>query len=312
MPNSNGFIRTVLGDVDPRTLGPTYGHEHLLFRPLGDWARGEEDLVLDDQDRAARELELFRDAGGGTVVEVTTPELGRDPAGLRSLASRTGIQIVASTGHVCEEYWRGGPDPSKVPHDELAGAFTRDLIEGMDGTEVQAGVIKVGSSLGGVTDAEHRVIRAAVAAHQETGAPITTHTTAGTAPEEQLRALVEAGADPSRVCIGHLDRRLHWEVHVALAREGVFLGYDCLGKQQYEPDEKRIRFIARLVEEGHGEQIILSGDMARRSYLRSWGGRPGYGFILNEFVPRLRDARLAPQEIGRLLVDNPARFLTWR
>jgi predicted metal-dependent phosphotriesterase family hydrolase len=312
MRGANGFIRTVLGDVDPRTLGPTYGHEHLLFGPVGDWARGEEDLLLDDEDRAARELELFRDAGGNTIVEVTTPELGRDPAGLRRLASRTGVQIVAATGRVCEEYWPGGADPWSVPEDELAKAFTRDLIEGMDRTEVLAGVIKVGSSLGRVTKAEHRVIRAAVAAHQETGAPITTHTTAGTAAKEQLRALVEAGADPSRVCIGHLDRRLDWEDHLALAREGVFLGYDCLGKEQYEPDEKRIRFIVRLVEEGHGEQIVLAGDMARRSYFRSWGGRPGYGFILSEFVPRLRDAGLAPEEIQSLLVDNPARFLTWR
>jgi predicted metal-dependent phosphotriesterase family hydrolase len=79
----------------------------------------------------------------------------------------------------------------------------RDLTEGMDGTAGWAGVIKVGSSLDRVTSAEHRVIRAAAVAQRETGAPITTPTTAGTAAMEQVRALEAAGealvfANPAR------------------------------------------------------------------------------------------------------------------
>jgi 5-phospho-D-xylono-1,4-lactonase len=122
----------------------------------------------------------------------------------------------------------------------------------MDGTDVRAGVIKVSSSLDRVTDPEARVIRAAAAAQRETGAPITTHTTAGTAAMAQVRALERAGADLSHVCVGHLDRRLVWEDHLELARTGVFLGYDCVGKEQHQPDAERVRFILRLVEAGHG------------------------------------------------------------
>jgi hypothetical protein len=67
---------------------------------------------------------------------------------------------------------------------------------------------------------------------------------------------------------------------LALARTGVFLGYDCVGKEQYQPDAERVRFIVRLAEAGHARQVLLAGDMARRRYLRAWGGGPGYPFIV--------------------------------
>mgnify|MGYP003286877033 FL=1 len=129
---------------------------------------------------------------------------------------------------------------------------------------------------------------------------------------EQVRALERAGADLSHVCVGHLDRRLVWEDHLALARTGVFLGYDCIGKEQYQPDADRVRFILRLVEAGHSRQVLLAGDMARRRYLGAWGGGPGYGFILGQFLGRLRAAGLADADADALVVANPASFLAWR
>ena len=305
------FVRTVAGDVQPSQLGVTYAHEHVLARPAGDWARGDADLAIDDPDRAAEELELFRSVGGRTIVDVTTTELGRDAEGLHKLTVRTGVNIVASTGHVCEEYWKGALSLSEADEEDLADRFASELTGGIADTQVRAGVIKVGSSLGGPTDTERRLIRAAAAAHRVTGAPITTHTTAGTGAIEQVRALEEAGADLPRVCVGHLDRRLVWGEHLAVARTGVFLGYDCIGKEQYQPDAERVRFIVRLVEEGFGGRILLAGDMARRRYLRAWGGGPGYPYIARDFAERLREAGLEDSAVRRLLVDNPAAFLAW-
>jgi predicted metal-dependent phosphotriesterase family hydrolase len=305
------FVRTVRGDVPPEVLGATYCHEHLRTRPTGEWTGGDPDLVLDDERRALAELGLFRDAGGGTIVEVSTEELGRDPDGLRRLAERSGAHIVAATGHICETYWRGVVDVGARTEDELSGGFVRDLVEGINGTIVRAGVIKVGSSEGGPTRTERRVMRAAVAAHRSTGAPITTHTTAGTAPLQQLDVLEAAGVASDRVCVGHLDRRLDWDEHAEVARRGAFLGYDCIAKEQYQPDAERVRFILGLVELGYGGRILLAGDMARRSYLRSWGGGPGYPFILGSFLPGLVSAGLSEDAARALVVENPARFLVW-
>jgi 5-phospho-D-xylono-1,4-lactonase len=298
----SGFVRTVLGDVEPRALGPTYCHEHLITRPA---ARFGEDLRLDDEDRAADELGRFSAAGGGAIVEVTTPEFGRDVAALGRLAERTGIRIVASTGHVSEEYWRDVLDLDGRSEDQLAAEYVSDLSG-------RAGIVKAGTSLGGPTETEEKLLRAAARAQSETGAPITTHTTAGTGALAQTDVLAAAGADLTHICIGHVDRLLDADLHLELARRGVFLGYDCISKEHYAPDADRVRLIRRLVEEGHGSQVLLSGDLARRSYLEAWGGSPGYRYVLEEFVPRLRAAGLDEDVLKALLVDNPSRFLAWR
>jgi predicted metal-dependent phosphotriesterase family hydrolase len=304
------FARTVLGDVTPAKLGRTLCHEHLLTAPGGRFAE-DKDLLLDDPARSATALETFRSAGGGTLVEVTTPEFGRSSSGLRALSLRTGVHLVATTGHVSEDYWRGVIDLDAASERSIAEEMLSDLTESMDEGEVRAGVIKVGSSLDRITTTEAKVMRAAAAAQAETGAPITTHTSAGTAAMDQIRVLEKAGVDPARVCIGHLDRRLVWREHLEVARAGAFLGYDCISKEHYEPDTGRARFIARLLAAGHGEQICLSGDLARRSYLDAWGGGPGYRYILEDFVSLLGAAGLDPGAVDLLLIDNPARLLTW-
>ncbi len=103
----SGFVRTVTGDVSPAELGRTYCHEHLLTRPVDRLIDDDSDLLLDDEDKAAEELERFRAAGGGALVECTPVELGRDPDGMRRLSQRTGVSIVATTGHITPHYWRG-------------------------------------------------------------------------------------------------------------------------------------------------------------------------------------------------------------
>jgi phosphotriesterase-related protein len=305
----SGWVRTVLGDVEPSALGPTYCHEHLITRPA---ARLGDDLRLDDEDRTAAELERFRAAGGSAIVDATTPEFGRDPSALRRLAERTGVHVVASTGHVSEEYWRGVIDLESRSEDELVAEYVSELTHGIEDESIRAGVVKAGTSSDGPTVTEEKLLRAAATAQRETGAPITTHTTAGTGALEQIEVLAAAGADLTHVCIGHIDRRLDWNLHLELGRRGVFLGYDCISKEQYAPDEERARFIVRLDEEGHARQLCLSGDLARRSYLEAWGGAPGYRYILERFLPQLRDAGLDDDVVRALVVDNPARFLRWR
>lgn len=304
-----GFVRTVLGDVRPGQLGPTYCHEHLTTRPL---ARFGDDLRLDDEDLAAEELDSFRSAGGGAIVDATTHEFGRDAECLRRLATRTGVDVVGTTGHVSEEYRRGVLELESRSEDELVAEYVSDLTDGIDGGPTRAGVVKAGTSRGGPTVTEEKLLRAAAATQRETGAPITTHTTAGTGALAQTDVLVGAGADLTHVCIGHVDRLLDWDLHLELARRGVFLGYDCISKEQYAPDAERVRFIARLVEEGHGSQICLSGDVARRSYLEAWGGTPGYRYILESFLPQLRASGLEDESVCALVVDNAGRFLAWR
>src|SRR5204862_1524024 len=80
-------VNTVLGPVSPDDLGVTLTHEH-IFIDLRFDGTGV-DGVLDDVDLAIDELRRFKDAGGGTVVDVTNKYLGRNGAGLMRVARAT-------------------------------------------------------------------------------------------------------------------------------------------------------------------------------------------------------------------------------
>ena len=172
-----------------------------------------------------------------------------------------------------------------------------------------AGLVKASSTLDEISPVAEKVFRAAAAAHLRTGAPVSTHTEAGTMALEQVRLLESLGVDPRRVVIGHMDRKLDLSHHLEVASTGVFLGYDQISKVQYYLDRERAEAIAHLVDAGHGSQILLGGDLARRSYWPAWGHAegPGFAYILKGFVPRLREIGVSDAAVDDLLTNNPAR-----
>lgn len=307
---SGRAVTTVLGPVEATELGRVQCHEHILTRPGEAFTGGDPDLVLDDREAAAREVAAFAAAGGSTLVDVTCAEFGRDPAGLAEVSRRTGVHVVAATGHVVEAQWAGVLDVGALSEAELVTEMVRDLQEGFSGAPgVRAGVIKAGSSRDGATATERRVLRAAAAAQRETGAAIITHTTSGTAPMEQVGILETAGADLGRVLIGHQDLRLVWADHLAVVASGCRIAYDSIGKERYAPDAGRADFVARLVDAGYGDAICLASDFARRSDHVAYGGGPGLAHVLGTFIGRLRGAGLTQPDVDRLLIDNPAALL---
>lgn len=301
-------IHTVTGSIGPGDLGITYCHEHLLCHapPSMLESSGGDDLVLLDEDLSVAELNLFKQAGGGAIVDLTCQEYGREALGLRHLSERSGINIIAATGHIMEGYWDGVLDIGSRSDTELVDEMITDIAEGLDGTDVRAGIIKVGSSKNRITADEERMMRAAVVAQRETGAPISTHTSAGTMGPQQVEIFQDAGADMAHIVIGHLDRNLAWDDHLAVARSGAYMGYDCISKEHYQPDSLRVEFIKRMIAEGFGNRICFSGDLARKSYLTSYGGGPGFTYILWRFVPWLIQEGVSQQAIDGFLIANPA------
>jgi phosphotriesterase-related protein len=303
-------IITVRGEIDPGELGVTYAHEHLFGGPPA-WSEDsrDADLRLDSFEAAVHELGLFRLAGGQTIVEMSTPDYGRRPDLLYELSARAGVHIIMATGLHKHAY--SHPLTARTGVQELAEGFARDVqfgVEGVEGVRVRAGVIKAATSLNTITPGEEKVLRAAARAHLVTGAPISTHTQAGTMGFEQIAILREEGVDPSRIAIGHVDRRLDYGYHREMLQSGVYLIYDQIGKEKYAPDRERIAMLIRLVSEGYGHRLMLAGDFGRASYWTSHGGGPGFTYIMWRFVPWLISEGLPASAARDLLVHNPARF----
>ncbi len=300
-------IRTVRGDIAPEELGITYPHEHLLTHPPA--SVDDPDLTMDSEEAAVRELRFFRAAGGRALVEMSPRDYGRDAAGLRRLAEAADVHVICTTGWHKDMFCRPWVAERRV--DDLAAEIVRDIEEGIDGTGVRAGVIKAASSLNTITPAEEKAFRAAACAHRATGAVISTHTEAGTMGLEQVDLLRAEGVDPSRIILGHIDRRMDLDYQRALLATGVTIIYDQLSKEKYYPDSLRVRCLKTLIDEGYGRQIMLSGDLARKSYWPSYGGwgGPGLTYILWRFVPWLREAGVSSAAIEEILIRTPARVL---
>ena len=301
------IIRTVLGDIAPETLGLTLGHEHIFAVPPSEIT--DTDLYLDDRALAQRELELFAKAGGRAVVEMTTVDYGRDASVLRDLSAATGIHIVAATGYNKGKF--ADRISSRLPTDAIAAWMIAEVQRGMDEGPARAGLIKASSSLDGPGEHERRVFEAAAAAHVATNAPISTHTEKGTWALGQVQLLGRLGVAPGRILLGHIDLKPDRAYLHEVAASGAFMGFDQFAKSKYLADADRIALIIDLVEAGHGHQLILSGDMARRSYHEAHGGGPGFVHIPNTIRPALAAAGLTATQIEDLTGGNARRFLAF-
>ncbi len=313
-------IMTVLGPCSPSEIGITSTHEHLFAESSSD--RHDPDCKLDRLDTITEELLAFREAGGDAIVEVTSLDMGRDVVQLARAAAGTGVKIIASTGFYKGNY---APSAGEVLHtwsflpeelraasvDQLAATFMREVRDGVAGTNAKVGMIgEIGTSYGQILEEEEKVFRAAARTNRETGVPISTHTTLGTMGREQIEILKQEGADLGHVVICHLDLIPDTAYHIQLASQGVFLGFDTVGKEQYQSDSTRVELIQRMVKEGFEDHIVLGCDIGRRSEMKRQGGR-GYAYLLNSFVPRLEAAGIDRATTHKFLVENPRRLLAF-
>lgn len=310
------IIRTVLGDVPASSMnGVILGHDHLYTVPPSDVT--DPDLRMDSEDAAIRELEGFRRVGGAAVVDMTTVDYGRDGAALARVSRASGVGVVAATGFNKGVF----ADRLTVAQDvtRLAEWMTREVTTGLErfsseqphmerAPGVRAGLIKASSGLGGANPNEQRVFEAAIRAHLATGAPIGTHTEKGTWALEQAALLTRSGVNPARVLIGHLDLKPELPYLLEVAATGARLGFDQFGKEKYLPDAIRVELIAALCEAGHAQQIIIGGDMARRSYFAAYGGAPGLVHVPTT-VRAMLETTLSGPHLELVLAENARAWL---
>ncbi len=298
-----GKVNTVLGQIENTQMGVTYCHEHLYTSPPPPVPDIDPDLVVDDFEDSIFEMQNFVRAGGGTLVEMTTRDYGRNVHLLRKVASTINSNIIVPTGFLKGEYH--APLVADKSINQLADEMIQDITTGIDGTDSKAGVIKGGSGFNLISKAEEKVFQAVALAQKNTGVPISTHTEAGTMGFEQVDILLQEGVKPDRIIIGHLDRNMDFDYHLSLARRGVYVMYDNISKEAYAPDKLRISFILDLIKLGFGKQILLSGDMGRKKYFTRRGGGPGYTYILWRFIPWLKWSGASDEQIEDILINNP-------
>ena len=297
-------FRTILGDVDVKEMGFTLSHEHLITRPPNSIIKGDPDLLVDDVTKPVQELSLYKNAGGKTFVEMSPHHYGRNVPVMVDASQKTGIHVIATTGYLKDAYFPKEIEDWSVT--QIADYMISEVLEGMDGTDHKAGVIKCGSSYNFISDLEKKVFRAAVIASKETGAPVSTHTEQGTMGVEQVEYVISKGLDPSRIIVAHVDINSDYYLHRKIVSLSAYIIHDSPSKVKYGTDAGIIEIMRKLVEDGFANRMMLSCDMGRRKYWKSYGGGPGFTYILEKFVPRLIDEGFDPAVVDFFTTKNPA------
>ena len=284
--------------------GYTYAHEHLHIDLSG--FKDNIGCRLDQYALIRDEMKTLMQLGVRNIIEMTNRYMGRNPQFMLDIMRDTGINVVACTGYYQDAFFPEHVATRSV--DALAQEMIDEIVIGIDGTSLKAGIIaEIGSSEGMITEREAKVFKAAARAHNETGRPISTHTSFSTMGLEQLALLKRESVDLSRVVVGHCDLKDNLENILRMIDLGAYVQFDTIGKNNYYPDEKRIGMLHALRNRGLLNRVMLSMDITRRSHLRANGGN-GYDFLLTTFIPQLCQSGFSQADVDVMLRDNPSQF----
>jgi phosphotriesterase-related protein len=312
-------VETVLGPVDASRLGNVLSHEHIIVSNGEDWQHYpwlyDRQKTLDD---AVRVLKDLKAGGVDSMIDLTTPDLGRDIDFMIDVAKQSDVHIIAGTG-----IWRDPPRSiMERDIDRTADIFVREIEQGIGSTSVKAAAIKVANDIEGFTEAHVRILRAAARACKRTGCPISTHHNAtmqmGTT---QVRIFKEEGAPMDRIAIGHSADSTDIDYLESLLKEGVYLSLDRYPGRAPRPTwEQRNATVKTLIEHGWGDKLMLGHDGWVTSWMRA--GDPaatnaylarqpeGMSFVTRIAVPALLKDGVSQAQVDALLRDTPRRFLT--
>ncbi len=339
-------IQSVCGAVKREELGTVTTHEHVLLdltafyqelpvpgiddpatQKVEMWNLGilsrdcyalKDNLLLDNEQTAIDELNFFKNAGGNTVVDASLPGIGRDPKALKRISEATGLNIVMGTGFYVGETHPKALD--SMTDEQIGELMVKELNEGIDG--IRAGYIgEIGISEI-FDDKERRVLRAAAIAQKKTGVAINVHINPWT--ENGIEAadiLLDAGVDPKKICISHIDVENRKEYIYKLLEKGVYVEFDNFGKEYYirrevrnsgyglfVHDTDRVTLLKQMIDDGYLRQILLSCDLCLKNLMHKYGGW-GYDHVLTNIVPMMEDEGITNEQIQILLKENPADWL---
>jgi phosphotriesterase-related protein len=309
-----GLIRTLGADLPAELAGPTFAHEHLIIdSPLV--AETMPHIHLGGVDDALAEVTTCIASGVRTMIDAMPAASGRHPDRLARISVRSGMRVIASTGLHTAKYYDSVEWTRTESPQQLADRFVADIEEGIDRydylgpeidrTEVRAGVIKVATLTEDLADRDLRLFEGAAIAHR------ITHTEGGWGGMEQIEKLLDLGVAPDRIALSHTDKVGDESYHREMLSTGVFLCYDQA--LRFSPDGKAnqtARLIVAMLDAGHGSQIVLGTDGARRSLWSTLGGAPGLAWLYDGFGGLLRSAGIDDDSIENLFVTNPAEFLS--
>jgi phosphotriesterase-related protein len=299
-------IITVTGKIPAGKIGKTLHHEHVLVDFIGADSTGyhrwnKEEVV----EKVLPYLLEIKKLGYKTLVECTPAYLGRDPELLKMLAEKSGLQIITNTGYYSAVGGKYIPKHGFTETaEQLAERWIDEAKNGIEGTGVYPGFIKIAVERGPLEEINRKVVEAACITHKATGLTIMSHTGPAVPAFQELEILQKNGVHPSAFIWTHAHNEQDLSKPLEAARMGAWIAYD-----NFTP-EKRDRFVniaLQMKKEGLLNKLLFSHDAGWYRPGEPGGGNfRGYAEIEEFLIPALEKNGLSQQDIYQLFTTNPA------
>jgi phosphotriesterase-related protein len=309
---SEEMVMTVLGPIPALAMGTTLSHEHVLVDFIGadstGYHRWDKQEVVNKVMPYLAEIQAHQVS---TLVECTPAYLGRDPWILKTLSKETGMHVITNTGFYGAHNNRFIPSEfNELTAAELSQIWVDEFENGIDGSGVKPGFIKIAVDGDEVLSMEHvKIITAAALTNQQTGLVIASHTGPDGPAFEQISVLQSYGVDPSRFIWVHAQGG-SLEGNLRAAKLGAWVSLDNVNLNLQKGSEYGVAWyanrISELKEAGYLNRVLISHDAGWYKPGEDNGGSfRGFTGIFTALVPALRELGFTDEDINQILEINP-------
>lgn len=310
----NEFIMTVNGPIPASEMGITLTHEHLLVDFIGADSTGYQRWNKQEvTDHVTPFLHEIKELQVNTFVECTPAYLGRDPWLLQMLSEKTGLHIVTNTGYYGAHNNKFIPSTfNKLSAQELCGIWVDEFENGIEGSGVKPGFIKIAVEDDDTLSKEHhKIITAAALAHLETGLVIASHTGPDLPAFAQISVLQSLQVDPAAFIWVHAQRG-SLEGNVKAARMGSWISLDNVSLNRESGSKYDVTWYAERIQQlkmaGVLNHVLLSHDAGWYKPEEEDGGTfRGFTGIFTDLIPALEERGFSSDDIKQLLEINPSK-----
>lgn len=302
-------VNTVRGLIPLDKLGTILMHEHVLVDFIGADEVSRERYNAEEVFKVALPfLKKVYALGCRSLVECTPAYLGRDPELLRRLSEASGLNILTNTGYY------GASDDKYVPKQaftdtaqDLAAGWIREFQDGIDGTGIKPGIMKISVDKGSLSEIDAKLVRAAALTHLKTGLTIASHTEDGTSALEELDLLNREGVAASAFIWVHAHLEPQTEKQLQAARRGAWIEFDGISEKSLE---QHVKLVKMMIDAGLLDRTLISQDAGWYHVGEPGGGQyRSYECLFTQFIPALKRSGATERQIRQLLTENPRNAL---
>jgi phosphotriesterase-related protein len=238
-------------------------------------------------------------------VDATPNFLGRDVVLLKKIAEKTGIRIITNTGLYGVRKNKFIPSYAmEMTAEDLAGIWINEFENGIAGTSVRPGFIKIGIDNADPLSSMHqKLVKAAALTHLKTGLTIASHTGKAEGLWPQLKILKEAGVSPEAFIWVHAQAENNHDNYLKAAKMGCWISLDGIGWEL----EKHVEKILFAKQNGFLDRILISHDAGWYDPKKEKQTIKPYTNIFRMLYPELKSKGFTDEEFKLLVSLNPAK-----